>query len=59
MVSPPALLLPSSAATAPAIGMGFDSLPPLSICPTIFGFLKRLDLRTIEKDLGDVPSVFG
>ena len=39
--------------------MGFDSLPLLSISPTVFGCLKSLNLRTIGKDLGDVPPVFG
>ena len=61
MASPPALPLSATAATAPAPtrGMGFDSLPPLSTSPTVFGFLKSLNLRIIGKDLGDVPAVFG
>jgi len=58
VVSPPVLPSPSSAATAPARGMGFDSLP-LSISPTIFGFLKTLALQIVGKDLGNVPPVFG
>ena len=58
-MSPSALLSPSTVATAPAKGMGFDSLPPLLISPTIFEFVKSLDLRTVGKDLGDVPPVFG
>ena len=44
-----ALPSPSPATATPLIGMGFDSLPPLSICPTIFGFLKSVDL-------GDIPQ---
>ena len=59
MVSPLTLPSLSPPAMAPKIGMGFDSLPSLSISPTIFGFLKILDLRTMGKDLGDVPPVFG
>jgi len=38
--------------------MGFDSLPPLSISPTVFRFVKGLNLRTIGKDLGDVALMF-
>ena len=39
--------------------MGFNSLPPLPIISTIFGFLKRLDLRTVGMELSDVPPKFG
>jgi len=38
---------------------GFDSLPPLSISPTIFWFLKSVILKTVGKELGDVPPTFG
>ena len=39
--------------------MGFNSLPPLPIISTIFGFLKSVDLRMVGLELGDVPSEFG
>jgi len=45
----------SMAATAPAKGIGFDYLSPLSFSPTIFGFVKRLGLQTVAKELGNVP----
>jgi len=45
--------------TAPPTGMGFNSLPPLSISSPVFGFLKSLNLRSVGKELGDVPLVFG
>jgi len=43
------------AMTAPVKGIGFDYLSPLSISPTIFGFVKRLGLRIVGKELGNVP----
>jgi len=62
MASPPASpSLPLSAAVGPVpiTGIGFNSLPPLPIISTIFGFLKSLDLRTVGIELGDVPPEFG
>ena len=41
------------------IGMGFDSLPPISISPAIFRFLKSLNLQSVGKGLEDMPSVLG
>ena len=38
---------------------GMDSLPPISISPTIFGFLKSLNLQLVGKGLDDMPSVLG
>ena len=38
--------------------MGLNSLPPLPIISTVFGFLKSLDLRTVGLELGDVSSEF-
>ena len=51
---PPAAMIP-----VPMVGKGFNFLPPLSIISMSFKFLKSVDLKTIGKGLGDVPSGFG
>jgi len=43
---------------APILGMGFESLSPLSIATLPFKFLKSLDLKSFGKGLNDVPSSF-
>jgi len=56
--SSPSLPFSTTAAPTPVKGTGFNFLPPLPIVSTIFGFLKSLDLRIVEEELGDVPRVF-
>ena len=55
--------LPVSSLSPPpkelAIGMDFNSSPPISITPTNFGFLKSLDLKSVGMSLEDVPSIMG
>jgi len=38
---------------------GMDPLPPISISPAIFEFLKSLNLQSVGKGLDDVPSILG
>ena len=40
-------------------GMGFKSLPPLSIISKIFGFLKCVNLRSVGLGLNEIPFEFG
>jgi len=54
-----ALPLPAAAISVPMAGKGFNFLPPLPIISMPFKFLKSVDLKTIGKSLGDVPSGFG
>ena len=50
-----ALQLPSTTSSgALALGMGFNTLPPLLIISIIFGFLTFLNLRKVGIDLGVV-----
>ena len=44
---------------APTSGMGFNFLPPLPITILPFKFLRSLDLISMGRGLGDVPSGFG
>ena len=59
MVSPSSSSPPSPPTKGIEIGMGFDSSPPISISPAIFGFLKSLNLKSVGKGLDDVPPVLG
>ena len=54
-------VLPASTPVFPAspAGIGFNSLPPLPIISKPFGFLKNVDLRTVELNLSDLPVKFG
>ena len=54
-----ALPLSATATIAPPRGMGFNSLPPLLIFSLVFRLLKSLNLRSVGKELDDVPLVFG
>ena len=58
-LSPANLLVSAAAISAPTTGMGFNFLPPLLIITMPFKFLKSVDLRTMGKELGDIPSGFG
>ena len=57
MVSPSLSSPPSPPMKELKVGMSFDSLPPISISPAIFRFLKSLNLKPVGKGLDDVPSV--
>jgi len=59
MVTPLSSSPPSPPRKEHEIGMGFDSLPPISISPVIFGFLKSLSLKSVGKSLDDVSSILG
>ena len=56
---PPQQLSSTSLAGAMASGMGFNTLPPLPLISTIFGFLACLNLRTVGIDLRVVSRWFG
>ena len=54
-----ALPLPAAAFPVPMAGKGSIAYPPLPIISMAFKFLKSVDLKTIGRGLGDVPSGFG
>ena len=55
--------LPSFLSSPPpgelARGMDFNSLPSIFINPSIFEFLKSLELKSVGMSLDDVPFVTG
>jgi len=49
----------AAANPAPTLDMGFNFLPPFPIATLPFKFIKRIDLITMGRGLGDVPFGFG